>query len=730
MTGRTQIEDDNNTNKTNIEDSKSTTPTSQTTTTENSNLSIDLKSTKMDHNGNLNDTERLDIDLNSMSINSRMLWNPKNSKLSQNTRLLEFQAHIESKFQTTFASYDELYKWSIENYVSFWEEFWHFSKIIHSTPYQRVLDKPEGPVDNLPFKWFEGALLNYAENLLRHDDDKVAVYSFGEAFSTIKSMTHKELRNQVRLYQSALRSFGIGRNDVVAGYMPNCLESLIAKLAVNSLGAVWSCASPDFGPESVIERFSQIEPKMIFSVTSVGYNGKKHDHKNKLIQVIDSLKSIQHVVLVPFYNDELDDNQDIPKKLTLSEFLEKSDPNSTLAFEQVPFNHPLVILYSSGTTGHPKCIVHSHGGTLIQHLKEHLLHGNMTRDDIIIYYTTTGWMMYNWLISSLAVGATIVLYDGSPFLPTVNVLWDLVDKLKITMFGTSAKWLAVVEEKKCIPKLSNKLDSLKWIFSTGSPLKPSSFEYVYQSIKQDLIVGSITGGSDIISLFCGHNANLPVYCGQIQCRHLGMAVECWNEDGRPVYDECGDLVCTRPFPSMPIYFSNDPEFKKYKASYFEKFPGVWAHGDFCMIDSQTGGVTMFGRSDGTLNPNGVRFGSADIYNIIETMSEIDDSLCVGQKNHLNPTEERVILFLKLKPGHDFNEALVNKVKTKIRTSLSPRHVPNIVCSISEIPYTLNHKKVEVPVRRILEGHHVTPSSSLVNPKCLDQFRLIEALYKW
>lgn len=341
-------------------------------------------------------------------------------------------------------------------------------------------------------------------------------------------------------------------------------------------------------------------------------------------------------------------------------------------------------------------------------------------------------MMYNWLISSLALGATIVLYDGSPILPHIDVLWELVDQLNITMFGTSAKWLAVIEEKNRVPKDKYKLASLKFIFSTGSPLKPNSFDYVYNSIKSDLVLGSITGGTDIISLFCGHNFHLPVYQGQIQCRHLGMAIECWNDQGEPVYDECGDLVCTRPFPSMPVYFFNDqPENLKYKQSYFHKYEGrVWTHGDFCQIDKYTGGVYMLGRSDGTLNPNGVRFGSADIYNAIEHMDEIADSLCVGQKNPTNPSEERVVLFVKVNEGLSLDKQLVDKIKTKIRSDLSARHVPSLILPISEIPYTLNGKKVEVPVRRVIEGEQVLPSSSLANPSCLDLYRDIEALKKW
>jgi acetoacetyl-CoA synthetase len=340
-------------------------------------------------------------------------------------------------------------------------------------------------------------------------------------------------------------------------------------------------------------------------------------------------------------------------------------------------------------------------------------------------------MMTDWLLTSLATGATIVLFDGSPFLPKDSILFDLIDQLGITMFGTSAKWLAVCEEKNLIPKNTHKLNTLKIIFSTGSPLKPNSFDYVYSSIKQDVIIGSITGGSDIISLFCGHNFNLPVYRGEIQCRHLGMAVECWDEDGQSVFNQCGELVCVKPFPSMPIYFLNDDNYEKYKNSYFNKFPGVWSHGDFCMINEKTGGVTMFGRSDGTLNPNGIRFGSADIYNIIENMPEINDSLCVGQQNPNQPEEERVILFIKINETFEFNKDLCDRIKTKIRNCLSPRHVPNLILPIEEIPYTLNGKKIEVPIRRIIEGVNFKPSiSSLANPSSLDLFKNIPELKKW
>lgn len=660
------------------------------------------------------------------------IWRPKESDI-ESSSMSRFQKLIIEKYQAKIDNYDALYKWSIENSYEFWEEVWNFTNIIHSTPYTQVLDKKNESIDNLPFEWFNGALLNYSENLLRYDDEKIALYSSGEAFSKTKSITFKDLRKRVGIYQKSLKKLGIKSGDVVVGYLPNCIECVEAKLAVISLGAVWSCAPPDFGAQAVIDRFNQIEPRILFSVTSVAYNGKKHDQIKKLTDVINKVDSIERVVIVPFYNNTSDDIIDIPKSTLLDDFLvascEKETETYELTFEQVSFNHPMVILYSSGTTGTPKCIVHSHGGTLIQHLKEHVIHANMTRDDIILYYTSTGWMMYDWLLTSLSVGATVVLFDGSPVLPTIDVLWNLIDSLKITIFGTSAKYLSVIEEKMH-PKISHDLSSLRIIYSTGSPLKPTTYDYVYSSIKSDVCLASITGGSDIISCFMCGNTNIPVYRGELQCRALGMSIECWNEDGKPVYNECGELVCTKPFPSMPIYFFKDEQYVRYKASYFEKNPGVWTHGDFCMINSMTGGVTMLGRSDGTLNPNGIRFGSADIYNIVETFEEIVDSLCVGQKNPESPEDERVILFIKLRDGIELNKNLIDRIKINIRTSLSPRHVPSLILRIDDIPYTINGKKVEVPVRKIIEGSDMKISASLLNPKSLDFFRNLEELKKW
>jgi acetoacetyl-CoA synthetase len=466
------------------------------------------------------------------------------------------------------------------------------------------------PIYEIP-KWFTGALLNYAENMLRRNDDHLALIGLGE-FKQTNLITYRQLRLKVGKYAAALRRAGVQKGDRVCGFVPNCTEAVVFMLATAAVGAIWSSASPDFGQVGVLDRFKQIEPKVLVSVESVMYNGKTHDHLAKLEAVAGGLPSLTHVVLIPFL--EKPQEITIPKCVLVEDFV-NGIPDQEPVYEQVSFDHPLVILYSSGTTGVPKCIIHSHGGALIQHLKEHIIHGSMGPQDVYFYYSTTGWMMWNWLISGLCTGATVILYDGNPVFPAVDCLWKMVDQYKITIFGTSAKYIQNIEEAGYHPGQSCSLESLHSIYSTGSSLKPSSFEYIYKSIKKDVLVGSITGGTDIVSLFAGHNAALPVYKGEIQCRSLGMAIEAWNDAGKAVLDEPGDLVCTKAFPVMPVGFWNDPTGEKYQNAYFTQIRGVWYHGDYMIINSQTGGVTMLGRSDGTLNPAGVRFGSAELYNI-------------------------------------------------------------------------------------------------------------------
>jgi len=652
----------------------------------------------------------------------KLMWKPSAEK-AKKSLMRKFRDHVNKKFDLKLDNYQDLWKWSTTQYESFWEMFWHFSGIKYSKPFTQVLDKHQNIAD-IP-EWFHGSHLNYAENLLRGADDDVAIYFAGEQ-RKLEKITFSSLRENVRKLACALKSFGVEKGDRVVGYIANCPAAIEAMLATASLGAIWSSTSPEFGVSGVLDRFQQVKAKVIFSVDSVIYNGKTHDHLEKLTNVVNGLPDLEKVILIPYVKCEKDINiTNIRNCEFLSTFL-KEDTGDALCYTQVPFNHPLFIMYSSGTTGAPKCIVHSVGGTLLQHMKEHMLHGNMNKTDIMLYYTTTGWMMWNWLVSSLALGSAIVLYDGSPLMPKPDVLWDLIDTLGITILGTGARWIEALEEKSIFPMKSHTLSSLHTILSTGSPLKPSSYNYVYTSIKKDVLLASITGGTDIISCFAGSNPVLPVYRGEIQSCNLGMAMYSWDDQGKAVYNTAGELVCTAPFPSMPIYFWNDTDNIRYQKSYFQKFKGVWSHGDYCEISSSSGGVLMLGRSDGTLNPNGVRFGSAEIYNIVNSthVKEVQDSLCVAQNTN---DGERVVLFIKLAATHVFDVDLVKRIKTLIRQHLSARHVPSHILPITDIPYTASGKKVEVAVKRILNGEHIHNRGALSNPDSLDLYYNITEL---
>ncbi|XP_016780100.1 acetoacetyl-CoA synthetase isoform X2 [Pan troglodytes] len=616
-------------------------------------------------------------------LECQVMWEPDSKK---NTQMDRFRAAVGAACGLALESYDDLYHWSVESYSDFWAEFWKFSGIVFSCVYDEVVDTSKGIAD-VP-EWFKGSRLNYAENLLRHkENDRVALYIAREGKEEIVKVTFEELRQEVALFAAAMRKMGVKKGDRVVGYLPNSEHAVEAMLAAASIGAIWSSTSPDFGVNGVLDRFSQIQPKLIFSVEAVVYNGKEHNHMEKLQQVVKGLPDLKKVVVIPYVSSrENIDLSKIPNSVFLDDFLATgtSEQAPQLEFEQLPFSHPLFIMFSSGTTGAPKCMVHSAGGTLIQHLKEHLLHGNMTSSDILLCYTTVGWMMWNWMVSLLATGAAMVLYDGSPLVPTPNVLWDLVDRIGITVLVTGAKWLSVLEEKA---------------------MKP--------------------GGTDIISCFMGHNFSLPVYKGEIQARNLGMAVEAWNEEGKAVWGESGELVCTKPIPCQPTHFWNDENGNKYRKAYFSKFPGIWAHGDYCRINPKTGGIIMLGRSDGTLNPNGVRFGSSEIYNIVESFEEVEDSLCVPQYNKYR--EERVILFLKMASGHAFQPDLVKRIRDAIRMGLSARHVPSLILETKGIPYTLNGKKVEVAVKQIIAGKAVEQGGAFSNPETLDLYRDIPEL---
>ena len=568
-------------------------------------------------------------------------------------------------------------------------------------------------------KWFSGSRLNFAENLLRYRNDDVAIYAKAENLP-LRSITYNELFNQVEALSHSLKSIGVGKGDRVVGFIPNIPEAVIAMLATSTIGAIWSSASPDFGVKGVLDRFKQIEPKIIFTSDGYYYNGKEFDSLKKLNGILKELPSVQKTIVINQINN--------PKRNGLSfdfinfdDFLNKYPDK--IHFEQLPFDHPLFIMYSSGTTGLPKSIVHSAGGTLIQQWKELRLHCNLRKEDTIFYFTTCGWMMWNWLVSSLSIGSSIVLFDGAPFYPDNKMLWEIADQLEISIFGTSAKYIDSCEKSGLKPKNLFRLSKLKTILSTGSPLSNENFKYVYENIKSDVLLGSISGGTDIISCFALANPILPVEEGELQSRGLGMDVHAFDENGKKIIDKKGELVCTSIFPSMPIYFWNDPDHKKYQNAYFSKFEKVWHHGDYIRI-SKNGSMKIYGRSDATLNPGGVRIGTSEIYRVIEKIDKISDSLVVGQSWK---GDQRIILFLKMKEGHTLNKSVENMVKQMIKKTCSPRHVPAVVLETNEIPYTINGKKVEIAVKKVIEGNAVDNTASLQNPEVLDFYKNISEL---
>lgn len=644
------------------------------------------------------------------------LWEPS-EKRKESTNMTRFMRFVNGKYGLNFTSYNQLYEWSIKNPADFWATMWEFGDIKTSRTYEKVATNLN---DMLNCNWFEGAKLNFAENLLRYRDNHIAIIFKGES-SEVVCITYAELYETVARLAISLREAGVKIGDRVAGLMPNMPETVIAMLATTSIGAIWSSCSPDFGFNGVMDRFGQIEPKILFTADGYFYNGKKYDSLERIARVKKEISSIKKVVVVP-YTEEKPDISNIPGAVYYQNFLSTQN-NYRIQFEQLPFDHPVYIMYSSGTTGVPKCIVHGAGGTLIQHLKELILHTDLKREDTIFYFTTCGWMMWNWLVSSLAVGATIVLFDGSPFYPDAGTLFKLAQDEKITIFGTSAKYLASIEKAGLRPGKEYDLNNLKTILSTGSPLSVKSFEFVYRKIKKDLCLSSISGGTDIISCFALGNPIGPVYAGELQCRGLGMKVEAYDEKGNSVYNQKGELVCTAPFPSMPIGFWNDPERKKYKSAYFEVYPGVWHHGDYIEI-TDTGGVIIYGRSDATLNPGGVRIGTAEIYRQVEALPEIIDSIVVGQ-NWDN--DERVILFVKLVKGVKLTDELIRKIKTTIRRNTTPRHVPAKIIQVTDIPYTINGKKVELAVKKMIHNEPVLNKDALANPEALDHYKDIPEL---
>lgn len=636
-----------------------------------------------------------------------VVWQPSAPEAS---RMWQFMRFIEPRHQQRFASYQELHAWSVKEPGLFWQSLCDFFGINFDTPPVDALNHYH---DMLDARWFTGATLNFAEKLLSRDDDHLAIISISESGKR-QALSYKELKQQVAQCAAGLKHAGITSGDRVAAIMPNVAFTVIAMLATASIGAIWSSCSPDFGANAAFDRLGQIEPKILFACDGHQYQGKTHDAHDKIQQISAMIPSLQHIVVCPVINDKVNLSS-LPNVVTWDNFLK---PAKNLTFTPLPFAHPLYILFSSGTTGKPKCIIHGAGGTLLQHVKELGLHTDIKPEDNLCFYTTCGWMMWNWMVSVLALGATLTLYEGSPTFPDANRLFQLIEQEKITVFGTSAKFISAVEKAGINPSKTLSLQHLRCILSTGSPLLPKNYDFVYQQIKADVQLSSISGGTDIVSCFALGNPLLPVYRGELQCLGLGMSVEVFNDQGKPICEARGELVCTKPFPSMPVGFWQDPNKERYRSAYFERFPGVWAHGDFAEITAHDG-LIIYGRSDAVLNPGGVRIGTAEIYRQVEKIPEILDSVVIGQEWE---DDVRVILFVKLRDGMQLSDQLQTTIRQTIRNNASPRHVPAKILQVVDIPHTISGKVVEVTVRQTVQGEAVTNLASLANPEALVYFK--------
>ena len=639
---------------------------------------------------------------------SNILWEPSIDTISQ-TNIYKLKQYINKKYSLDISNYNQLHRWSIQNIDLFWEVMWEKLDIVFSKKYTSVIENENSMLES---NWFLNSRLNFSENLLKIKSNSIAIEFINEQ-GKYKKISYKELYLQVSKVAHSFRNLGLKKGDRVAALMPNIPETVISMLAVSSIGAIWSSCSPDFGSKGILDRFDQIKPEIIISVNGYYFKNKIFNIDDKIANILNKIPSIKHAVLVDYLESGINNKN----YLSWDELLDNN--SNDINFEQLPFDYPLYIMYSSGTTGKPKSIVHSAGGTLIQHKKELKYHVGLDENDKIFYYTTCGWMMWNWLVSSLSIGATIVLFEGSPFYPENDSLLKFMDGIDVNVFGTSAKYISHIKSEGVIPSQVGNFSNLRSVLSTGSPLSNESFKFVYEHWKSDVQLASISGGTDIISCFALGNPTLPVYSGKLQCLGLGMSVKSFNEKGSHRYNIKGELVCDRPFPSMPIYFWNDINKEKYKQSYFDTYDNIWKHGDFILINEE--GVEIFGRSDATLNPGGVRIGTAEIYQSINSIPYISDSLAVGQSIN---QDERIVLFVKLKENEYLNEDRKNEISSAIKYKCSPKHVPSVIVSIEDIPYTLNGKKVEIAVKNIIHGIEPKNKSSLSNPESLEYYKNI------